>query len=184
MESAKPVYGLSSGRRRQAIQRSELQLGVDSTIKCRQQAEKLKKEYGIITYMTLGYVNEDGKIGRDPAYPEIPHILEIYKLVNGKELSGMQLKALKHFVNMTVTANKTLWLPKGVSDEVQDAYVVALKKIFQDAKFKKLTKKTLGVYPQWFGKKAKAAVLDAIDFSPDTMKWMNGWIKRKMVGAS
>ncbi|MEQ8195616.1 MAG: hypothetical protein RIB59_14110 [Rhodospirillales bacterium] len=184
IKGAKPVYGLSSGGRRKGTQRGELQLGVDSTIKCRKEIKKLKEQYGVISYMTLGFVGEDGKITRDPAFPELPHVLEAYKQVNGKELTGMKLKTLKSFINMTVTGNKTLWLPKGVSEEVQQTYVATLKKIFRDAQFKKLTAKTLGVYPQSIGKKAKKAVMDAIDFSPETMKWMNGWIKEKMVGAS
>jgi tripartite-type tricarboxylate transporter receptor subunit TctC len=84
---------------------------------------------------------------------------------------------------MVVMSNKALWLPKGTPDDVIKAYGTAMKKIYKDKKFKKLTKKTFGNYPQSFGKSAAQVVKQGTDIPAATNKWMVDWIKKNLAGS-
>jgi tripartite-type tricarboxylate transporter receptor subunit TctC len=180
--NVKPIYGLSSGNRRKAIARSEIELSMDSVLKCKKEHKKLTKQ-GVIVYMTLGFVTPDGAIVRDPVFPEFPHVGEAYEALNGKKPSGVEWSAIKNFLNMVVMANKGLWLPKGVSQDVVDLYVATLKKIYQDKQFIKLTKNQFGEYPQTFGAKGKEVVRNGADVPPETKKWIMKFIKNNLTGS-
>jgi hypothetical protein len=176
----KPVYGLTTGQRRKALLRGELPLSIDSALKCVGLQKKYVEKGTIAIYMTLGFVGEDGAIGRDPAYPNTPHVLEIYKAMYGKELTGPRLNVFKHFVNMSAMSNKILWLPKGTPKNIRDMYAETAKKIYADKKFQKMTKKSFGDYPQVYGARALRIIKDAVDFSPESKAWMLEWIETKM----
>lgn len=181
IKNVRPVFGLSSGKRRQAISRGELEMGQDASLKCKKVSKNLAKN-GVYIYMTAGFAQPDGSIVRDPMFPDAPHVGELYEALNGKKPSGPEWASVKHLLNMVVMSNKALWLPKGTPDDVIKAYDTAVKKIYKDKKFKKLTKKTFGNYPQSFGKSAKQVVKQGTDIPADTKKWMVNWIKKNMGG--
>ena len=180
IHNVKPIFGIRTGERRKAVLRGELQLSIDSALKC----QKVKKKYvtkgTVAIYMSLGFLKADGSVVRDPSFPNKPHVLEIYKMIHGKALTGVKLKTFKHFVNMAVMSNKTMWLPKGASKKVYKLYVSTIKRIYKDKKFKKMTKKTFGKYPQAFGDRARQVLKGSVDFSPETKKWMLKWIDKKI----
>ncbi|MEX2451312.1 MAG: hypothetical protein WD407_10690 [Rhodospirillales bacterium] len=184
MDQARPVFGLSSGNRRKATLRGELELGMDSTLSCQTKIKKYVDKGTIQIYMTMGLIDDNGKIVRDPAMPDVPHAKEVYEKVYGKEPSGQAWKAYMHFLNLNVMAQKGLWLPDGTPDDVYEFYVSTFKKIFADKEFQKITKKSFGKYPHAFGEKAKKIAIDALDFAPETKEWMKNWIKKKMVSSS
>ncbi|MEQ8196264.1 MAG: hypothetical protein RIB59_17410, partial [Rhodospirillales bacterium] len=155
--NVKPVYGLSTGNRRKAIARGEIELSMDPVLKCKQQHKKMIKQ-GVIVYMTLGFANPDGAIVRDPSLPNFPHVGEVYEILNGKKPAGVQWQGIKNLLNMIVMANKGLWLPKGAPQDVVDLYVATIKNIYKDKQFIKLTKKQFGEYPQTFGAAGKDVV--------------------------
>ena len=174
-----PVFGLSSGRRRKATLRGELQLTYNSTGAFLKKAKKYVKNGTVIHYMTLGFVKADGTIGRDPAFPNLPTVWDVYKKMNGKELTGLPSRGLKHLLNMVGSGSKSLMMPKGTADDVVDAYVSAVKKIRKDKKFMKIAKKEIGDYPQSIGKSASKIVKEAVDLKPDMKKWMKQWIQKR-----
>ncbi len=180
--NVKPLFGLSSGKRRKAIVRGELQLSIDTVIKCKQNHKKLS-EQGVITYASLGFAKPDGSIGRDPIMPDLPHVGEIYEKLNGKKPSGLQWRAVKSLINIISMANKGLWLPKGASKDVIETYSKAIKAVYKDKKFKKLTKKRFGNNPQSFGKDATAVVRRGAGLDPEVKKWIMKFVKTNLVGS-
>jgi len=67
MHNISPVYGLSSGKRRKAVLRGELKMGMDSALKCLKVKKRYVKKGKVAMYMTMGFVKADGSIVRDPA---------------------------------------------------------------------------------------------------------------------
>ncbi len=181
--NVKPLFGLSSGKRRKAIARGELQLSIDTMIKCKKNHKKLKKR-GVITYAALGFADSSGKIGRDPIMPDLPSVAEVYEKLNGKKPSGIHWKALVSLINLTSMSNKGLWLPRDVSKDVTDTYAKTIKKIYKDKKFKKLTKKRFGKNPQSFGKDALEVVKRGAGIDPEVKKWIMKFVKKNLVGSS
>jgi tripartite-type tricarboxylate transporter receptor subunit TctC len=180
--NVKPLFGLSSGKRRKAIARGELQLSIETVIKCKKNHKKLKKK-GVITYAALGFAKPDGSIGRDPIMPDLPYVGELYEKLNGKKPSGMQWNAIKALINIISMANKGLWLPPGVSKDVNKTYQKTIKAIYKDKKFKKLTRKRFGNNPQSFGRDALAVVKRGAGLDPKVKKWIFKFVQDTMVGS-
>jgi len=169
-----PVFGLESGDSRQAIQRGELNLNQDSSVKCVQEREPLA-ERGIKLFMTSGLADANGEIVRDPLFPNVPHPGEVYEAINGKAPSGEQWVAIKYLINAKLI-NKGIFLPANASDDVRQTYDAAMDAIFADPKFQELTEKEFAGYPQAFGTEAKQVVRNAVGMPPETKTWMLEWI--------
>jgi tripartite-type tricarboxylate transporter receptor subunit TctC len=174
------VFGLNSGGRRKAVLRNELNISYDSAGSFMSKTSKYVKKGIIAHYMNLGFVNANGELVRDPAFPNTPTILEAYKAVNGgKSPSGPQWEAMKNLINIGVMYSKALILPAGTSDEIVNLYIKTIKKIMKDKKWKKLAKKELGNYPQAFGSEAAAILKGAIDIKPSTRAWIKKFLKKQ-----
>jgi len=174
----KPVFGLSTGKQRKAILRSELDINYDSSDAYLAKAHKYVKIGKIVPIMTLGYF-KDGAIGRDPAFSSLPSFPEYYEAATGKKPSGDIWEAYKHFFHMGVTASKAFALPPKASNGLRDIYVKAAKDIVNDPQFKKRALKTLGIYKQSFGDDAQAVIKSAVDVAPSSKAFMKVWIKQK-----
>ncbi|MEQ8192972.1 MAG: hypothetical protein RIB59_00645 [Rhodospirillales bacterium] len=174
----KPVFGLSTGKQRKAILRGELDINYDSADAYLSKAHKYVKKGTIVQLMTLGYF-ANGKIGRDPAFPELPTFPEVYEKVTGKKPAGPMWDTYQHFFHMGVTASKAFALPPGTPDSILNTYVTAAKATVNDPKFKKIALKTLGTYEQSFGKDAQEVIKFAVDISPASKAFMAKWIKEQ-----
>ncbi len=174
-----PLFGMSSGRRRKATIRGEVHLTYDSTGAFVKKAQKYVKKGVIVHYMTFGFITPDGKLARDPAFPNLPSIWDVYRKVYGKDLSGPADKFLRHMLNLGTMASKALLLPKGTSDDIYNTYLTAIKKTLNDKKFQKGAVREIGSYPQSVGKHAAQIIKDAVDIQPKTQKWFRGWMKKR-----
>ncbi|MEQ8195080.1 MAG: hypothetical protein RIB59_11390, partial [Rhodospirillales bacterium] len=179
INNVKPVLGLSSGDQRKAILRGEINVKRDSTINYLTKVEKYVKKGTLVPWITLGYMSK-GKIGRDPAFPKMPTIIEAYKAVNGgKAPSGIAYDTYMHFYHMAVTASKGFALPPKTPQAIVDAYVEAAKKINADKEFAKKAGKMYGVYPILYGDEAREAVRAAVGLTPEAKKHVAKFIKDK-----
>jgi tripartite-type tricarboxylate transporter receptor subunit TctC len=172
------IFGLSRGKARKAMMRGEIEVNHDTAGTYLKKVAKLEKKGTVVSLFTLGYPKGD-KIIRDPAFPNMLTVGEVYQKINGKAPSGPNWEALKAFLNLGVAASKGLALPKGTSDEILNAYVGAMKKVIKDKDFQKRAKKLLGGYPQVLGKDAGAAVKGALDLDPKVDKWLKKYLLDK-----
>ncbi|MEL0105320.1 MAG: hypothetical protein VW802_00060 [Rhodospirillaceae bacterium] len=179
MKNVNPVFGLSTGKRRKATIRGELHLTHDNTVAFTGKTQKYVKKGLLSHYMTLGYIDADGKMIRDPAFPNLPTVADAYKAVYGKDPSGPQWKAIWHLTNIAVMSSKSIWLPAGTSDELVNLYIATMKKILKDPKFIKAGGLAFSAYKQSFGKDAKNVVKNAVDIDKKTYNWIKGWVKKK-----
>ena len=176
--NVKTIFGLSRGRSRKALMRGEITINHETTGTYFKKVKKLVKQGKAVPLFTLGFP-KDGKIVRDPAFPDMLAVPEIYKLLNGKEPSGGKWEAYKSMLVLGVTASKGLALPKGTPPEIVDAYIEALKRTVKDRAFLKIAKNELGSYPQVYGKDAQQAVVKAVTLSPAASKWLKAFLERK-----
>ncbi len=178
-KNVKAVFGLSTGKMRKATLRGELNINYDTGGSYQKSVMKYVKNGTVVPIMSLGFTRK-GKIGRDPAYPKLPTIIEAYQAVNGgNSPSGPLFEAYKNFYTMGVMTSKGFALPPKTPNKVANAYITAAKKIIKDKKFWKLAKKRLGNYPIDFGDDAKANFMAAIDISPEVRAFMKKFIKAK-----
>lgn len=179
MEKLKVVFGLSTGEKRQAIIRNELNLGGETINIYMKNTLPFVEKGQLVPLCTMGYGTPDGHIVRDPSYPDMMTMLELAEKVSGKKIAGPELEAFKNFVHMNVTAAKALVLPPKTPDGIVELYVDSIKKIMQDPEFRKLSASFVGVYPQYYGKEAKKIIRLATDMKPEAKQWLKRWVKER-----
>ncbi len=179
MEKLTVVFGLSTGEKRQAVIRGELNLGGDTINTYVKSTKPFVDKGQLVPLCTMGYGGPDGKIIRDPNYPDMRTMSELYKNLYDKELSGPKAEAFYNFVHMNVTAAKSIVLPQNTPQEIIDVYVEAVKKVIADPEFRKKAASFVGVYPQYYGKDAKKIMRLATDMKPETKAWLKKWIKQR-----
>jgi tripartite-type tricarboxylate transporter receptor subunit TctC len=179
IKNVKPVFGLSSGGQRKAILRGEVNFKRDSTLNYLTKVEKYVKKGTLVPWLTLGYW-DNGKVVRDPAFPNLPTVVEAYKAVNGgKEPSGTAWNSYLPFFHMAVSTSKGFALPPKTPQAVVDAYITAAKKIQKDKDFAKKAGKMYGVYPILYGKDANGIVRAATELTPQAREHITKFIKEK-----
>jgi tripartite-type tricarboxylate transporter receptor subunit TctC len=176
IENLKWVFGLSVGKRRQSIMRGELQISMDTARSYLKSVMKYVKSGDVVPLMSFGFY-EKGKFVRDPAFPDLPTVGEVYEKLHGKKPSGRKWDMLAHFVQMGVMASKAIALPPKTPANIVNVWIDTAKRITKDKKFKKVAKKLLGAYPQAFGKDAKEIIEAAVNVKPGMKKFMREWVK-------
>lgn len=153
LNHAKPVFELSSDKRRKATLRGETQFAIDTGLKCGK-VKKFENKGMVNMYLNMGIL-KDGKIVRSPMFPKLPSVVEVAEKVTGKKPSGEVLSAHRHLLATIFMSNKSLWLPAQTPEPVYQAYFKAVTAMLADKEFKKFTTKTFGKYPQAVGKDAE-----------------------------
>ena len=177
LKNVKTVLGLSSGKQRKALMRGELNVNYDSAGAFAKKVKKHAKKGKVIPFMTLGIPQADGSVIRGSVYPDLPIALDAYRsLHNGKNPTGVIYEAWKNTVTMGVSASKGMALPTGTSNEIHEAWSVAIEDILKDKDFMTRGRKIIGSYPISLRKDAKAIYKNAVNIKPKTRAWMKEWI--------
>ena len=176
----KSVWGMKgNGPMALAFERGEFTVNYDNSLSFKNNRKKLIADGIAIPLYTLGVVNADGKVVRDPALPNVPHFLEVYKEVNGKDPSGDAYEAWYSLYQMSVTMSKSWNLPAGTPKDIVEAFRTAAKKMLKDPKFLEKKEKMFGAYPQTIGDGAYAIRDAATTLSPTAKGWLGKYVKAR-----
>ena len=178
IKNARPIPGLSSGDGYQAFLRGEIHL---SSHGAANYVKKVKPEIEngkVVDVMTLGIVNDDGSISRNPLAPDVLTFPEMYEKENGKKLDGADLEAYYSIAAAWAQASKSVLLPEGTPDTIVKAYRDAVLRMMDDPEFKEKATKVLGPYPLIVGDAAGPILKKAAIFSDSTKKQLNAVLKK------
>lgn len=131
-----------------------------------------------VPLFSWGALDENGKIVRDPTFPDLPHFGEVYEKLNGKAPSGEAYDAWRTFFIAGFPAQKMVFLRKGTPQDVIDTYTNAFKKVISAPDFKEKSKDRLGVYPQEVGENAKKVQELGTNVNEKDRKWMQEWLTK------
>ena len=172
----KYIFGLSTGKRRQAFQRNETTINQDNNAAYTKKVLPLIKEGVAVPLYSLGYLNPQGEIIRDPMLPDIPTFNEMYEEIHGKKLSGVEARVWKAVHTIKIMAAKMMVLPKGTDKDVVAVYHAATEKVVNDPEATgKNGKKLLGPYPQAIGKDAMEVLLASSVLDAEAQDWLIKW---------
>ncbi len=178
IKGAKPIPGLSSSGAWQAFQRGEIHLNSQGAAKYIKNVKPQIEKGKILDIMTLGLVDANGNISRNPLAPNAPTFAEMYEKVNSKKLSGDDLEAFYSIAAAWSQASKSMLLPENTPDDIVKVYRDAAKKMVNDPDFKAKATKILGPYPLTVGEEAGAIIKKAAIFSDNTKKQLNKVLKK------
>jgi hypothetical protein len=178
LKGAKPIPGLSSSGGYQAFLRGEIHI---SSHGAANYVKKVKPEIDkgkIVDLMTLGIIDADGTVSRNPLAPNAPTFPEMYEKINGEKLAGDDLEAFYSIGAAWSQASKSMLLPQGTPDEIVQAFRDAATKMVNDPEFKEKATKALGPFPLIIGEEAGAIVKKAAIFSDKTKEQLNDVLKK------
>mgnify|MGYP006075015527 CR=1 FL=1 len=176
--NVEPVFGVKGrGDGRLMFERGEANIDYQTSSAYIKNVEPLVKMGKAVPMMSWGALDENGKIVRDPSFPDLPSFKEVLTKQLGKEPSGPVWDAWKSFFIAGFAAQKMVFLPKGSSKDSIETYSKAFERVVNKPDFKKKSDKLLGVYPQMVNKSAVAAFKEAVDVSDEAREYVRNWLK-------
>ncbi|MGH1426860.1 MAG: tripartite tricarboxylate transporter substrate-binding protein [Arenicella sp.] len=133
----------------------------------------------VTALMSWGALDKEGKVVRDPTFPDLPSFPEVYEQVYGEAPSGPAWDAWKAFFVAGFPAQKMVFLPKGTPDNITRVYTEAFERVIAKPGFSDAAKKILGSYPQMTGLEAQATLEQAIGVNKDATQWVQNWLTEK-----
>ena len=134
----------------------------------------------IVPLYTDGILDGHGDVIRDPAWPDLPSVREVYVTLHGKEPSGPEWDAYKIALGTRGALNMVVWLhsdaPKGMVDELTQAF----RDMSADPEYQKGLADQTGGYPIIVGQELlKPMVKQTFDIDPGVREWLYSWLERK-----
>ncbi|MDR7083331.1 hypothetical protein J2X01_002625 [Arthrobacter ginsengisoli] len=120
---------------------------------------------------------KDGKLVRDPAFPDLPHAVELYEEKYGKLPDAKLLEAYKFLVLTGHNLQKELWVQNDAPKVAIDAYRKAFVDMQKDPKFDGV-RTALGGYDFLMGESLESDVNTALlDPPQDILEWLAQYAK-------
>jgi tripartite-type tricarboxylate transporter receptor subunit TctC len=175
----KVVYGMK-GRKggRAAILRGETTIDYQTTASYLKHVKPLVEKGEMVPLMTWGAL-KDGKVVRDPNFPNLPSFPEVYEKVTGKKFKGTEAKAWTALFTAGFATQKYIMLPKSASGAVKKAWTKAAANIVNDPSAMKVINTKLGKYDQVTGKALKPALKKATSIDSASNKFLQAWKSKK-----
>jgi tripartite-type tricarboxylate transporter receptor subunit TctC len=166
------VFGMKArGGARLAFERGESTIDYQTSSAYLASVMPLVKAGKAVPLFTFGVLDDNGKLARDPTFPDLPHVGEAVSQAGGR-LSGLEWDTLVAFITAGFAAQKIVVLKKGTPKDVVAAYTQAFAKMQSDPEFVAKKEKVLGAYPQATGKAAETLYRVATTVSPASRYWV------------
>jgi tripartite-type tricarboxylate transporter receptor subunit TctC len=176
----KAVFGMKGrGEGRLAFERGEVNIDAQTTSAFIKKVQPLVDEGKAIPLFSYGVLGKDGKIKRDPNFPNLPHFAEAYELVHGQAPDNEAFRAWKSFFIAGYAAQKGLFLPKGTPEEVVQAYSDAVAKVIAKPGFESDAEDVLGNYEQAVGGDAQMMFAEALKIDDAARAWIIDWLNSR-----
>jgi tripartite-type tricarboxylate transporter receptor subunit TctC len=176
----KSVWGMKgNGPMALAFERGEFTVNFDNSLSYLNNRKHLRKAGIAKEFLTLGAPDVSGKWGRDPVWPNVPTVFEMYKALHGKEISGPAGDALRGHIALTTAGNKSYHLPEKVSKEVLATWHDAFRKLMKDPKFLKKRKKIIGDYQVLVGKPAADLLYSKLNIPENAKAYLSKYVKKR-----
>lgn len=157
------------------FQRGEVDIDFQTTPSYLKNVQPLVDQGEAVPLFSFGILR-DGELARDPTFPEIPHFGEAYEAIHGQPPEGEGFEAWKIFLTAGFSAQKMVFLPKGVSRDIIKAYRDAFQAAVDSNEFKRGADEVLGVYPQATGGEAHELKEIATRVNTRQRAWITNWL--------
>lgn len=173
----KPVFGMESrGAGRLAFERGEAGIAFQTSSAFLSSVKPLVDGGKAVPLFSLGVVDAEGNVARDPSFPDLPTYVEFYEQATGAKPEGEAFKAWKALMLAGFSLQKMVVLPKDAPAEVIAAYGEAAKAIVEAPDFRQRAGDELGDYKQLVGPEADAALKEALTLDPGIREFLTNWL--------
>lgn len=173
----RPVFGMESrGAGRLAFERGEASIDFQTSSAYLSSVAPLVDAGKAVPLFSLGVVDAEGVVARDPSFPDLPTFVEFFEQATGAKPEGEAFEAWKALMIAGFSLQKMVVLPKDAPAEVIAAYGEAARSIVEAPDFRERAGEEIGVYEQLVGEAADAALKEALSVDQATRDFLTGWL--------
>lgn len=173
----KPVFGMESrGAGRLAFERGEAGMDFQTSSAYLSSVKPLVDGGKAVPLFSMGVVDAEGNVTRDPSFPDMPTFVEFYEQATGAKPEGESFEAWKALMLAGYSLQKMVVVPKDAPAEVITAYGAAAQAIIDKPDFRQRAGDEIGVYEQLVGPAADAALKEALTIDPKIREFLTNWL--------
>lgn len=163
------------GPARVAFEQGESDLGYDTAPAYLESVVPLVEAGSVEPLMTFGAV-EDGKVVRDPQFPDLPSPVDVYEEAYGEPPSGEALDAYKTMAAATISLNKALTIHADAPDNCKEELRAAWDELAENEEFLAAADAELGGYDILLREDAEAAWAELSNVEASDIAWLLDWV--------
>lgn len=122
---------------------------------------------------------ENGELVRDPAYPDLPTLKEIYEELYGEEPSGVEWDAYQTFVTASFTIQKVVWTHGDAPEEAMQELKSGAENMIAEPSFMEEGEEVLGGYEPYLGEELDNAINEMLNVSDDVTAWVTQFLQEE-----
>jgi tripartite-type tricarboxylate transporter receptor subunit TctC len=166
------------GEGRLAFERGEMNIDYQTTSAYLRSSMPMVKSGQAVPLFSWGTLDKNGKLARDPNFPDLPHFEEAYEIAFGKKPSGVEWEAMRAFLVAGFPAQKLLVLPKGTPDNIVEAYRAAVRAMLKDPEYLAKRDELIGEYDQITDKEGEELYKAGTTISPAARDWVRDFLSK------
>lgn len=159
------------GPARLAFERGEINLDYQTTSAYNTQVQPSVDAGQAVPLVSFG-IMEDGEVVRDPAFPDIPTVEEVYESMNGEAPSGTEYEAYLASLIAGQFYQKGIWVSAGTPESIVTAMREAAAAVGDDEEFLAQAEEVLGGYPLIPGEEAQDDLIAAFEVDDDVRQYI------------
>jgi hypothetical protein len=164
------------GAGRLAFERGEVNIDSQTSSAYLKKVMPLVDEGKAIPLFSFGVLGQDGKLERDPNFPDLPHFAEVYQLFNPEKTQAQGYDVWRSFFVAGFAAQKMIFVPKSTSEATVAAWREAATELVAQQEFQDRAIEVLGDYPQLTGEQAQQALEAALSLDETNLAWVRNWL--------
>jgi len=153
-----------------AMERGEVSIDYQTTASYLRNVVPMAEAGDAVPLMSWGILDENGVMQRDPTFPDLPIVEEVYEMLHGEPPSGPDYEAYRAFNIAGFAAQKMVILPGGTPPEIVETWRQAWRDIFADPQYRAEVSSVLGAYEQVTDRAAEALFIEGTTIDPAVRK--------------
>lgn len=141
--------------------------------------ERLTTSNLAVPLYSLGIQNTAGEVIRDPTFPDLPTLKEVYELCNGREPEGVAWDAYQATLTSGFTIQKVMWVHGDTPEEAITVLREAAAQAVADPEFSETAQNLIGDYNFFIGHEAQVTFSAASSLSPESISWLKALLRDK-----
>ncbi|QJQ96907.1 MULTISPECIES: tripartite tricarboxylate transporter substrate-binding protein [Halomonadaceae] len=172
------IFGYESrGPTRLALEQGETNLDFQTTSAYTSNVEPLIEEGVAVPLFSLGIIDTDGELIRDPAFPDMPTVAEVYEERHGEAPSGVAWDAYRAV--LSAGSIKMLWAKPDAPEEALNDLRYAFEQARQDEAFHEDSIEANGPYEWLVGDDAYTAMSATLEISDEALEYLRETFKER-----
>ncbi len=132
-----------------------------------------------IPLFSFGQLDQNGDMVRDPAFPNIPSVYEVYEACNNQPPSGVIWDAYKSTLIAGFGIQKVMWVHSETPEQATSALRDAAALVAKDPLFQETAKDLIGDYDFYVGHEAQITFAAATNVPTEAITWLKSLIDEK-----